>query len=358
MKRRMLLLMLVLLTQLGGCAYLNTLGGDLDRRIDHWVAEREYGKALDAIDWIGPDDPRYPALQAKRHFIMKLAHTYEKEVIREADALVQQGDWDKALNLYDRALDHLPQSTVLLSGMNRLKLIQTSHSKALQHDLLLQRAKWLAQAIPVQEKLAEVNPRDADAQRHLKELKEEAREIAGQLYADGRAALKAGEVSRAQSTLALASKLDNAPKIESTLKSARNRRARSVRRARKAREKVANEKRQEVIGTTIAQYEDALGNGEYIRAQALMKKLEDLDGGDPAVKKMRVDLDKAVHKRVEHYFQEGATAYALGNFQQALGLWSRALQLEPKNSRVKERADRARRVLRNVHELRQKQGKN
>ena len=129
MRRWLLLLSVVLLTQLGGCAYVSTLGGDLDQRIDRWIAQREYGQALTAIDWVGPDDSRYHALQVKRRLVEKLAHTYEAEVIREADTLAGRGDWAGALTLYDRALDRLPDSTALHRGLNRLSVIQLARSR-------------------------------------------------------------------------------------------------------------------------------------------------------------------------------------------------------------------------------------
>ena len=355
MKLRRLLLLVTLLAQLGGCAYVSTLAGDFDQRIDHWVAEREYGKALNAIDWVRPDDPRYRELQAKRAMIEKLARAYEKDIIGKAQALAGQGDWSGALSLYDQALAHLPNSRALRKGRDRLSVIQLSRSRELEHDLVVQRGKWLARAIPVQERLAQVNPRDRETRRRLEDLRREAHEIADKLYADGTDAINADDIPRAQSSLSLAAQLEDAPKIGAALKRVRNRRARSVRHAQKAREKAANEKHQQQVDATVAQYRDALAHGEYVRAQALMMQLEGLAGSDPTIDGMRANLDRTVHARVERYLQDGATAYSLGNFEQALGLWDKALELEPNNTRAKERAERARRVLRNVRELRQKQ---
>ena len=67
------------------------------------------------------------------------------------------------------------------------------------------------------------------------------------------------------------------------------------------------------------------------------------------------DLDNAVDRHVTKLTSRGDAQYRADNVNGAIKLWMQARQLDPENQELKERLDRARKVLARLEELKSQQ---
>ena len=75
------------------------------------------------------------------------------------------------------------------------------------------------------------------------------------------------------------------------------------------------------------------------------------------VNALREDLDHAVNTRVAQLTSRGDSEYRADNVDKAIKTWSEALELDPEDQNLKERLERAVRVLARLEQLKQQQGK-
>ena len=69
------------------------------------------------------------------------------------------------------------------------------------------------------------------------------------------------------------------------------------------------------------------------------------------------DLDKAVNTRVTRLITTGDAQYRADNVLGAIRTWTKGLSLDPENPELRERVERANKVLARLEELRRQQGK-
>ena len=80
-----------LISLLQGCAYLHSLSSDLPQKIDQWVAEQEYGKALETLSHVPRTHKNFSLLQKKRHAILLQAKDFELNQHLAAQVKEKQG---------------------------------------------------------------------------------------------------------------------------------------------------------------------------------------------------------------------------------------------------------------------------
>lgn len=177
--------LLLAVVLLGGCANMDIDLGRLTRvdserlaeRVDDWVADRQYGRALEALSRVDPKDPLYERLAQRRRDIKDLAESYEQEVLSGAREAVEGGDWAQALDLYDQALERLPESTVLRDGLAKLHQRQEARLEAERLELLIRQGRWLQETLPIHARIGRIAPRDRGVQRQLEAKRGEADEL-------------------------------------------------------------------------------------------------------------------------------------------------------------------------------------
>ncbi len=351
---------------LGGCAILDTLpltmpGRDLEAQLDTWIAERQYGRALNALSAIDPKDPEYPQLAEKRRKIESLAQTYEKEIVAQAAREVEKGNWAGALDAYDLALSRMPDSTYVKDGLAELHSQQASLIAGQRLDLAVARARFLERALPIYERIARINPRDSDAREKLAEHRQSIKETAEHLARTGSAAFKAAEYAVAERTLPLAASLSDDKMIQSAyaeLKAwheARERERRLARERRLQRAKAREASAQRRFNELMDEYRRAYEGGHYRNARTILSKLEQGSINQSDVQKERQQLEAAIDAEVERLFEDGVTYYSRGEFQKAVQLWKQVLELRPDHRPAIDNLGRAERVLERLKQLREKQ---
>lgn len=358
--------LLLAVVLLGGCANMDIDLGRLTRvdserlaeRVDDWVADRQYGRALEALSRVDPKDPLYERLAQRRRDIKDLAESYEQEVLSGAREAVEGGDWAQALDLYDQALERLPESTVLRDGLAKLHQRQEARLEAERLELLIRQGRWLQETLPIHARIGRIAPRDRGVQRQLEAKRGEADELGRSLGRRGAAALEAEEYGVAERTLPLAAALTDAPEVEEAharLKQwrAQQAQAKAAERQRRRREAEAREQAaREQVQRLWDGYHEAFEDKAFVEARERLDRLAEMTPKDGEVDRQRTRLQAAVQTEVVRLFEEGVSLYSRGEFEKAVARWQRVLELDPDHRAADESLQRARRVLERVERLR------
>lgn len=355
------LFLLGLVIALGGCNLIPVKEDDLDPQIEAWVGDRAYGRAIDALTRIDPKNPRYPHFAERRRQVETLAADYERETVAQARKELARGNWAAALDRYDVAMVRLPKSTGLRDGLAQLHQEQATAIAREELDLLIARARWLRDSLPDVEAIARITPRDREAQKRLAEHLEQLDTAARRLARLGAAAFRAGDYRAAERALPLAAELSAAEEVKqpyTELKAwageqqARKQAARDQR-LKEAQAREAAAKRR--FEKAMAAYRAAVDNGGLREALGLLGKLEEMAPGNDALGEERTRLTTAIREETLRLYETGVGLYSRGEFEKAVEVWRRAIELSPDHRETRESLDRAERVIEKLQQLRDKQ---
>lgn len=345
-----------------GCATLTGNYTELKPQLQQWEDEHEYGRSIDALGKIDPKDPDYAEAAKRRKQIEKMAAEYEQQVRRETSLKLKKGDWARALDQYDEALDKYPTSAVLKDGLAKLHRQQRENLNELELKRLVQHGEWLAEAIPVYQDIARIDPRSSAAQSRLRRIQAEAAEIARELAIIGNKALADNDLSRAETTLPLAFQLSDDPVIEESLNSLRSRqkKIRTIRKKERQKElqqrRSRMDKQERAITGLVKRYQQAFAKEDFITAREQLAAIEKINRRYSALPSMQKTLQQAVENKVTALFESGVSAYSRGLFEQAAKEWRAVLKLDENHQQAKENLERAEKVLQKIKMLKQKQG--
>jgi tetratricopeptide (TPR) repeat protein len=355
-------LLIPLIILQSGCAILTTNYTQMESQVEQWIADKQYGNALDALSKVDPTDPLYPQAAERRTAVETLAAHYEQEVRRQTRTLLEQGKWAEALDTYDTALSRLPKSAVLKDGLAQLHQEQSKELERLERQRLFHHGEWLKQTLPTFEDIARVDPRNRNASQRLEKKRAEAEAIASELALYGSKALANNQLDIADRTLKLAADLSSAPAINESLKKLRAQQQQASAIARVEREKrqkeieAAEQRKASLVNEHLKKYRAAFVEKEYRSARVHLEVLQKIDKGNPRWNELMQVLEQATEEEVERLFNSGVTAYSRGHFEEAATLWRKVLELEPEHTQAKESLDRALRVLDKLKQLKEKQG--
>lgn len=354
------LLLAITLLQ-GGCLVVTSFT-KLEPQLEQWTSERQYGRALDALNQIDPRDPDYARASALRKQVEKQAADDEQQVRRETAQQLSKGDWAAALDQYDEALGRHPKSVVIRDGLAKLHQQQRETLEQLERKRLIRHGEWLREVLPIHREIARVDPRSSEAQERLKRIIGEAERIAQELALIGNRALADNDTASAEATLPLAYELNKAPLIEESLKTLRGRQKLVTEQQRAARRKseqqTQNEqqKRERTLRAIVKRYEAAFAKQDFLAARKRLAECEKVDPAYSELASMRGRLQQAIDHKVSQLFDAGVSAYSRGQFEQAAREWRGVLKLDPDHQQARENLDRAEKVLHKIESLKQKQG--
>lgn len=344
-----------------GCVIVTSYA-KLEPKLKQWETEREYGRALDALNKVDPKDPDYAKAARKRMQVERSATQYEQKMRKEAGNLLKKGDWAAALDLYDEALDKYPKSAVIRDGLAKLHQQQSEALARLELKQLVRHGVWLREVLPVYRDIARTDPRNSDAQNRLARIETEAAGVAQELALIGNKALANNELNTADATLPLALKLSGDPVIEGSVNSLHKeleqleKKRLESRRLSEQKARTAQKKKERTISAIKKRYQKAVAEKKYLSARYYLKELEEIDRRHPEVVGLKKSLRATIEKEVSRLFESGVNAYSRGQFEQAAKAWRTLLKLEPEHLQAKENLERAEKVLDNIQRLKEKQG--
>lgn len=347
------LLPLFLLLSLNGCAYLASVSSDLDARLDRWVAQQEYGKALAALRHIKPTHANYALLMKKRDAILIKSEQYERDTVAQATELARRGQWAQALERYEQALTRLPEGKTLRAGQAQLLKQQAARLDDVELDLLIARGEGVLQLLPIYTKRASMDPRSWQAQRELRAAQETAERIGLELTRRGRNALEQRDLNQARRSLPLALRLYPSPETKQANQDLLRRLGPPAPAGKPA---TARAGRDDETPDLLQRYRKAYGSKEWSEAQRLLALLELQASPPDELAQLRSELNAEVTEAVNKHIESGIAWYSDGKYEQALIVWQQAQQLDPGNERIRAHIERVERVLEKLRTLQEKRG--
>jgi len=141
-----------------GCASIVQPTGNINERIDYWLEQQEYGKALELVaEWMTIPLQISPT-SGNTKKILGQAERYEKRVMADAEKSAANSDWHTALALYQEALSRLPDSELLQQGQQKLLQRQQESLARLELDQLIVQGEWMRKDLLLSKKTASTAP--------------------------------------------------------------------------------------------------------------------------------------------------------------------------------------------------------
>ncbi len=345
--RKITLLLLAIALAPGGCAWLDSFRSDLSSQIAQLEAEGEYGRALATLAYVEPTHPQYRQLQKQKKHIEGLARALVKETIREADALVEKGEWAQAADTYAAALARLPEDEKLIAAQQDFRARRDAYLAGIRLDLLLSRGERLLRDAPLVAEVHRVIPGDRSARVAREELTEEAHDTARALLDYGEAALQRGDFDLAERGIRLAEALDHDDELDHRILIALNQ-IENHQIEQNRRELARNLK---TLSQLEDDFRDALRKRKLLTAKLLLEKMQSLEVKPAAFRKHRDALDTAIARRIQEALDTGRRLYSQGKIRAALKNWQSVLPLEPTHPELNTHIRRAERVLEKLDRL-------
>lgn len=382
MKRIVWLCGILLVSQLTGCASLNTPTGTAKEQIDYWLDRQEYGKALALVtDLRKSPPPAISNLQETQEKINVQIARYEQEVIAKAESAAATKDWGTAFDLYREALSRVPDSKLLQQGEQKLIRCHAEHLERLELERLIAKGEWTLKDLETN-KVAEANKSGSWLGRYLLRRKiANANELGLELAEHGKQSLERKDLPLAKRILPLALNLSNTTEtraLNTQLQEALKLEARKEEEARilneqqqiaekqlaeqrRRAEQQTKEERSRVNGKEqkdakrlMAEFRKACQEKHIVEAQQLMLQLKKQGVDTQEFEQLSKQLASDVATQVNELIKIGATRYSHRQYHEALNVWKEAQVLDPENEQLAARIKRVTRVMENLQNLRTK----
>ena len=328
---------------LTSCAYIYSKSDNVAAKVEKLTKNKNYGLALDILEYIQPDHFNYAFLMTEKKRITVLANKYQGKSLIQATNQERLKQWAEASNTYDTALSNLPKSEKLKSARQKFIIKRDKYLNQLKNKLLVSNAKTLSKKTATTKEIARVNPDDSKAKNLLSSHIREVKLTANKLITCAEDGLKNKDLRLAEECLTLASNLSTSPvtnkkinTLKKTLKKAKHTRSKTHKKSIKA------------ISTKLSNVKT---NAELIHYREEILAIYRQDKSNLKIINLKKALDIRISKVVNVGIKQGQDLYSQGRIQQALSQWNELLLLAPSNHKLTDYIDRAERVLKKLHSL-------
>ncbi|MBI1422831.1 MAG: hypothetical protein GC149_05130 [Gammaproteobacteria bacterium] len=336
-----------------GCAFLNSFDSDLDKQIDVWMAQHEYGKILDTLRYVRPSNAKYPLLQKKRQQAIEEARRFEQEKIATSLNEIEKGQWHDAEVTLTDALAKLPDSKALHATYQEFLRQRAQYLKSLYMQLSINKAEWLVKDRPIQQQLKRTLPEDKKTQAAMDDYGKDSQEIYQQMLECGNNAAATDDLELAQRCYQLAYKLQPDTKIKTTLANIQEKLERKHLPPPQTHEK--QPALSQLGRNLLDKSKKDLEAGHLKQAIDHYDRIPLADKRLAAVKAYGEEIKRRVRDNVSQGIELGRKLYSQGQVEQALAVWNKLRELDPDNENLLSHIDRAERVLEKVQQLRREQ---
>ncbi|MEZ5543154.1 MAG: hypothetical protein R3F42_14120 [Pseudomonadota bacterium] len=287
---------------------------------------------------------------------------YADDMLTQARDLADGDELLKAVDLLTGALRRIPHNTELRGLRTALETERLRQLRINERNNLTARAEYLLDHERLYQQQINLQTPSNEQRREHAQFEKESVELANQLLVHARDALADKELVIADTCLTLARQLDGtldtaavAAELEGLQKSQQEsvRQATTIRNARIKRKTDREDKHatQQLLATT----QKALSDNKLRDAREAFTRIPPSTSQDSEVIAVQNSLDQAVSTRIKQLILTGDAQYRAEKIQAALKTWSEALALDPDNIELRERTDRANKVLANLEELKRQQ---
>jgi tetratricopeptide (TPR) repeat protein len=336
-----------------GCAFIYSLDGNLDKQVDTWMAQHEYAKVLDTLQYIRPSNPKYKLLLRKRQQAVEESRRFEQAQITKALNQIEKGQWHEADLTLNNAMEKLPDSRSLRKTYQEFLKQRAQYLKSLNTQLAINMAEQLVKDKPIHQQLQHTLPDDRQTRKALEDYHAQSQSIRQQLLACGTDALRVADLELAEQCYQLADKLQPSATIKDKLANIQKKLASKQMPA--TQQKQAEPSLSQLGQSLLAKSKKALEGGHLKLALSHYDKIPSSDRNLTAVKSFGQEMHHRIRDNVNQGIELGRKLYSQGQVEQALAVWNKLRELDPDNENLLSHIDRAERVLEKIRKLRKEQ---
>lgn len=356
---RSLLTALVLLVQLSGCAQLDTvrLGQDRPEDLQLLMDRHEYARAGQLLD-------KYPHLDTaeRRQLLQDGISRYQDSILDSAQEKAGNDNLVGAIMILDEALQKVPGSNRLQYYRDELDSKRTARLQEVERQKLVSRARFLLDELQLYDEQLKLYPPDFTQRWINSRNREEIDQLHGELLDCGREKLELHALDPAGECLSLASEIDNTDdvaaalaRLDSERKSVQTTVAREAKVIRVKKQRTLKKKHINRTQDLLTATQAALDDNDLVLARETFDRIPNSTRKDENVLAVEERLGTAIAARVTVLLDTGDRQYRADKVTVAIATWSKAQAIDPDNSEVNERLERANKVLARLEELKSKQ---
>ena len=348
---------------LSGCAYLNSFNSDLDKQVDSWMAQQEYGKVLDTLRYVRPANPKYQLLRKKRQQALAEAKRFEQAQISKSLNQIEKGQWHEAELTLNDAMKKLPDSEALQHTYQEFTKQRAQYLKSLNTQLAINKAELLIKDKPVQQQLSRTLPDDRKTRQVMDKYRDDSQQVTAQLLTCGADASQINDLVLAEQCYRLADRLQPNTSTRDALTAVQEKLARIQAQAlerdlehRQAQSQARKPPSISQLGHNLLEKSrKALQAGHLKLALSQYDKIPGTDKNQPVVKQYGEEMNRTIRDNVNQGIELGRKLYSQGQVEQALAVWNKLRDLDPDNENLLSHIERAERVLDKIKQLRKEQ---
>lgn len=348
-----------LLPVLTGCAGVDTLRLVQDRPADLELLldQHEYTRARQLTG-------KYPSLDTLQMQvdITLRESVYVNTTYADARTLAADNNLLGAVVLLSDALQRVPHNTLLRELRNELEQERLHQLKLNERTQLVAHASYIIDQRKLYLQQINLEQPSLEQRWEYTRNKKAAISLSRQLLEHGKYAMQQDDLDSAQTCLGLSSALHATPEtgtLLAELQATRNSQRRvaqqeaDIRQVRK-QQKIEH-KQQQQTEVLLAETQQALKQNDLQVARTAFGQIPPSASEHIEVRAVQENLDQAVNTQVATLMATGDAQYRADRVTDAIRTWEEAQSLDPDNPELKERIDRANKVLARLEELKGRQ---
>ena len=368
-KRKLIqLLLILLLPVITGCSGMDTirLGQDKPEDLDKLLQQHEYARARQLTSKHAALDTA--TIQAR---ISNDERAYEQQVHAEALALESGNDLLGAVEVLSAALQKVPHSISLREMRNTIEPERVKQLQTNEQQQLIARAHYILNQQKLYQQQANLEAPSLGKRWEHKRNNKEALSLAENLQEHGQQALDQNQITLAKTCLQLSQQLNATPEVDSMLahihatedahkqvalqETKLAKKKASIKKAKSRKKEQLDDRKK--TATLLVKAQQALDNDDLQLTRATVMQVPPSAITDSEVVAVQDKLDQAIDVRVKKLMASGDAQYRADNVLQAVITWTEALSLAPDNRYLRDRVERANKVLSRLEELKRQQRK-
>lgn len=355
----LIVLLLVAIPLLGGCPQVGNIRitDDAPEDLDTLLSEHEYMRVRQLTG-------KYPSLDSNelQSRLRNLEQQYEQDIWSEANSMESGGDLLAAVRILSDALQKMPHSNRLRDLRNSIEKRRVGMLRKNEREILLAKGRYLAAQLRMHDENIKLEYAGLTGQLEHERNLATASTLAAHLITHARYAMDENNLAAAMECLTTSRELHDTQEattlqtelhiIRQSLERSTQQKA-SIKQARIKRKQTKEHR--ELTDKLLLEARAALKANELHAALDALGKIPESRSNDAAVTEIRNQLNQAVATRVAQLVASGDSLYRAEKINPALKAWNEALSLSPDNTEVRERTERANKVLARLKELKRRQ---
>jgi len=361
MTRPSAILLALLLPLLAGCPQMQAIRFSQDRpeMLDNLIEQHEFVRARQLTG-------RYPAIDTPeiQARISRLESEYASEKLALARKRESEDDLLSAVQTLTEGLEQVPHDDNMRSLRAKIEARREHQLRINQRGRLVARADYLFDQQQLYKQQGNLKAPGFMQRREMAHVEDESLDVARQLLEHARYARESGDNAAAKTCLVLSLELDESIeahdmlvdilKVEqSNIRTAQQ--AIENRRAEQERQQAVREK--QVTEQLLVATREALESNQLQDARVALAQIPSSTSTDTEVLAAQNSVEEVVGTRVRELLVKGDAEYRAEHILEALKNWTEALSLDPDNQEVRERIERANKVLARLETLKRQQQK-